>query len=182
MKFFVIAVLVVLASASYKTEDQCDKRWAYKKLGNTNTTICENYPLGSLMVSLTYFIKNRHKICSQVQEERWCYPNVFNEWLTKNDAWEGTTSIKFKALEKLNVYLLGCTTNKRQILKWYDEKKSGRDIIVNIHGGNIWAMVEFAYPDRVSVANPRDPREDSIPIDQVIKACYFENGNFGVRE
>eukprot|EP01017_Pseudomicrothorax_dubius_P027107 TRINITY_DN3084_c0_g2_i1.p1 TRINITY_DN3084_c0_g2~~TRINITY_DN3084_c0_g2_i1.p1 ORF type:complete len:179 (-),score=36.43 TRINITY_DN3084_c0_g2_i1:29-565(-) len=178
MKILVFAFLVVVAIAP-TAPDQCDQRWAYTKLGKTNTTICENYQLGSLLTCLTYFTSQRDRLCSQ--EHRWCYPHVLNDWLNANDGWDGTTGIKWKVFEKLNIRLLECTTDYRQIIKWYNERIVERSIILNIHDGNLWVFADFVYPERISISNPRDTRESTVEKNRILKACRIEDGNWGKR-
>eukprot|EP01017_Pseudomicrothorax_dubius_P033678 TRINITY_DN4530_c0_g1_i1.p2 TRINITY_DN4530_c0_g1~~TRINITY_DN4530_c0_g1_i1.p2 ORF type:complete len:165 (-),score=49.88 TRINITY_DN4530_c0_g1_i1:98-592(-) len=160
--------------------DRCNKRWAYTQLGRTNTTICENHQLGSLFATIAAFVKDREDLCEKGQ--RSCGPNEFNEWMNKNNGWDGANGVNWKVLEKLNIVFVGCTTDRRQIKKWDDERDVKGETILNIDNGNVWVHLETALKDNLSIANPRNSAEGKIEWEDVVKACRFKNNNFGIRK
>eukprot|EP01017_Pseudomicrothorax_dubius_P026658 TRINITY_DN2996_c0_g1_i3.p1 TRINITY_DN2996_c0_g1~~TRINITY_DN2996_c0_g1_i3.p1 ORF type:complete len:179 (-),score=41.88 TRINITY_DN2996_c0_g1_i3:42-578(-) len=170
MKALAVVLLAAIALVSYQIPEQCDPRWAYARLGNTNTTICENYQVGSLLVLFADLVEDNKDLC-----EKFCNPKHLSDWLNKNDGWEGNNGIKWKVMEKLGIYLVECTTDKKKIKSWIDNSKSGFTAFVNILDGNVWARLDFVKPDEITVYHGRQTRMmERHGWDVLSKGCLVE--------
>eukprot|EP01017_Pseudomicrothorax_dubius_P031989 TRINITY_DN413_c0_g2_i3.p1 TRINITY_DN413_c0_g2~~TRINITY_DN413_c0_g2_i3.p1 ORF type:complete len:180 (-),score=26.00 TRINITY_DN413_c0_g2_i3:127-666(-) len=173
MKALSVLLLATFFFVSYQLKSQCDPDWANIELGKTGTTICQNTQLGSLLVLLTVYTDGNNDVC-----DRFCTPADLNSYLNRNNGWEGTTGIRWKALEKIGIFLLECTTDLKKIKTWYDQKRTGFDVFVNIFGGKLWGRVDSVNPQYVGVKHSLS--KDLIiktSWSQIVKACHIEDGS-----
>eukprot|EP01017_Pseudomicrothorax_dubius_P003108 TRINITY_DN10363_c0_g1_i2.p1 TRINITY_DN10363_c0_g1~~TRINITY_DN10363_c0_g1_i2.p1 ORF type:complete len:181 (+),score=6.83 TRINITY_DN10363_c0_g1_i2:34-576(+) len=172
MKILSIILLMAFALNSLQINDQCDPEWGSIRLGDTNTTICQNNQLGSLLLLLSDYIDGNTEVC-----ERNCTPKDLNLWLNRNEGWDDRTGgIRWKALERAGIFLVDCTTDQKKITKSYEERSRGFDILASIFGGKLWARVASVSPQRIGVIHTRsNGNVIKISWSQVVKACHIED-------
>eukprot|EP01017_Pseudomicrothorax_dubius_P005823 TRINITY_DN11560_c0_g1_i3.p1 TRINITY_DN11560_c0_g1~~TRINITY_DN11560_c0_g1_i3.p1 ORF type:complete len:184 (-),score=17.07 TRINITY_DN11560_c0_g1_i3:124-675(-) len=175
MKAQALVLLATLIVASYQVENMCNKRWAYNQIANTNTTICENYLLGSLLALVGNKVAKSDIVCPP--GTRNCNLITANEWLIKNNGWDGTSGLNWKVLERFGIYLGECTTDQRKMYKWHQQNSLEFEIIINTYDGNMWGeIVKMVPEDFVGIYHGRS-HDTMVKIDwsQIVKGCKLEN-------